>query len=133
VELSWVDNQGFYVSQYGGIGSTTGQTKIQGATLHTVRTLSATTLTVDTTTTDYIILVQTTTIGATCTITLPNPALNIGRILFIKDSQGTANTHNIVIARFGSESIEGVASSYTMTAAWDSKQITTDGTNWFFL
>ena len=77
------------------LGNTTGNTTFTGSAQYTTRTLSAATLTVDTTTTDYEILVTRTATGA-CTITLPAPTA--GRQLYIKDAGFNAATNNITIA-----------------------------------
>lgn len=112
------------------IGNTTGKTSIVGSVQYTYRTLNASTLTIDTTTTDYAILCTYTSTGA-CTITLPNPATYPGRRIYIKDAGFSAATHNITIARYGSEKIENVAGSYTINWNGGAVELETDGTNWF--
>ncbi len=62
-------------------------------------------------------------------LTLPTPASGI-RIV-VKDSDGTANTNNITIVRAGSESIDGVAASFTIDINFASFTFVSDGTDWF--
>ena len=111
-------------------GNTTGNTSFIGSAQYTTRTLNAATLTVDTTTTDYEILVTRTSTG-TCTITLPAPTN--GRQLYIKDTGFNAGTNNITIARHASEKIENVAGNYTMSTNGQSIELTSDGTDWFIM
>lgn len=74
---------------------------------------------------DNIVLVDST--AAPRTITLPVPTN--GRVLFIKDLNGTSATNNITINPHASETIDG-ASSYTLAANYGSIELTSDGTNW---
>lgn len=79
--------------------------------------------------TDNILLVDT---SAARTINLPSPSA--GRIIRIKDKTGGG--YDITLARYGSESIEGVAANYTIAASaskWVSVLVVSDGTNWFVL
>jgi hypothetical protein len=59
------------------------------------KTITATPYVVDTSTKDYAIFVQLSTIAATTTITLPAPSN--GRELVIKDMDGLASTYNIIL------------------------------------
>lgn len=111
----------------GGASSTAIQT-INGGMQGTVRSTSSS-FTVDTTTTDYIILMDCS--GAAKSITLPTPTA--GRILIIKDSTGSAETNNITLVRHAAEQIEGIAASKVLQTAWGSWTLTSDGTNWFFI
>ena len=110
-----------------GAASSTALHTINGGMQRTTRTITSN-LTVDTTTTDYIILCNQ---SGAITITLPPPTN--GRILIIKDISGTGHTNNITIARNASENIEGVAASFVYQVDWGSLTITSDGTNWFFI
>lgn len=108
-------------------GSTTTKNTMVGGQIWTTRSLAGD-LTIDTTTTDMIILCST---AAARSITLPAPVN--GRIFIIKDSTGQAETNNITLIRNGSEKIEGVAASRTLSTNWGVWTVTTDGTDWFFL
>lgn len=107
------------------IGTTISAHQIIGSQRYTVRSLAAN-LTIDTTTTDCIILVDTSSARA---ITLPTATS--GRIVVIKDKTGQAGTNNITITRAGSESIEGVAGNYIMSTNFQCTRLVSDGTNWF--
>lgn len=77
--------------------------------------------------TDDVVLVDT---ASARTINLPNPATYTKR-LTIKDAIGSAGTNAITIARFGSETIDGVAASYVFRAGWGSITFISNLTNWF--
>lgn len=70
--------------------------------------------------------------SAARTLTLPNPA-NFTAPIWIKDATGSAMTNNITVARFGGESIEGLAASYALQANWGSWVFVSNGTNWFLI
>lgn len=106
--------------------SSTATHKISGGLAGTTRTVTAATLTVDTTTTDYIIYTDST--SNAITITLPTPTN--GRILVIEDSTGTAATNNITINPHAAETINGL-SNFIISQNRGSIRITSDGTNWF--
>lgn len=108
-------------------GSSTAITTGAGGMNVTTRTITGN-LTVDTTTTDYIIFCNQST---GITITLPAPSN--GRQLVIKDISGTANTNNITIAQHASEQIEGIAASFVYSVNYGSLTLTSDGTNWWFI
>jgi hypothetical protein len=108
-------------------GTTTGKNTMIGGQIWTTRTLAAD-LTIDTTTTDMIILCST---AAARAITLPAPAN--GRIFIIKDSTGQAETNNITLVRNGSEKIEGIAASRVLSTNWGAWTICSDGVNWYFI
>lgn len=97
----------------------------QGALRFTTRAVSGN-ITIDTTTTDFILHVDT---AAARSITLPAPT--DGRVLIIKDKTGSAATNNITIVRHASEKIEGVAASYVIDTDWGWVQLTSDGTDWY--
>lgn len=111
----------------GGASSTVTH-QINGGVKQTVRSTSSS-FTVDTTTADYIILMDSS--GGAKNITLPAPTA--GRILIIKDSTGSFETNNVTLVRNGSEQIEGIAASKALQTAWGSYTITSDGTNWWFI
>jgi len=67
--------------------------------------------------------------SAARSLTLPTPALNIW--ITVKDKTGSAQTNNITIVRAGSEKIETVAASYTMSTDLQSLTFVSDGTDWF--
>lgn len=77
---------------------------------------------------DNIVLVDST--AAARTITLPAPTN--GRVLFVKDLNGTSASHHITINPFASETIDG-ASSYVLSTNYASVEFTSDGTNWSVL
>mgnify|MGYP001234057190 CR=1 FL=1 len=67
---------------------------------------------------DFAVMVDTVTIGAASSITLP--ALQIGRIIIVKDGSGAAATHNIdILPNSATESIEG-GGSLQITVDWGS-------------
>lgn len=101
--------------------------QINGGIQRTSRTITAN-LTVDTTTTDDIILCNN---SGAISITLPAPVK--GRCITIKDIAGNATTNNISILQHSTEMIEGLASTYVFMANYGSLTITTDGTNWWFI
>jgi hypothetical protein len=108
-------------------GSTTGTavTTLTGALAVTVNTVSST-YTIDNSTTDYEVWANTS--GGSFTITLPAPTA--GRQLVLVDSTNSFATHNLTLARHGSENIDGVAASKVYAAAGTRATITSDGTNW---
>lgn len=109
-----------------GAASSTAVHVINGGLRVTTNTVT-TTYTVDNTTTDCIILVDTS--GAAFTITFPAPTN--GRILFFKDKTGSFNTNNLTLARHAAEKIDGVAASKLLTTNWGDWMYTSDGTDWF--
>jgi len=84
-------------------------------------------LTITSTDDTFIVNVDT---SAVRTITLPDPTL-AKRLFIIKDVTGSADVNGIVIARFGSEQIDGVAANYTFSVPFGSLIISSNGTNWF--
>lgn len=66
------------------------------------------------------------------TLTLPDPALSKS-VIVVKDSTGSAGTNVITIARFGSETIEGAAASYSLDYDRGSLGLVSDGTNWHII
>jgi hypothetical protein len=106
--------------------SSTAIHQINGGEQLTTNTIAASTYTVDSVTTDYIIYTNST--SNTITITLPTPTN--GRLLIIQDKAGTNGTNNVTINPHASEKING-ASSFVMSQNYGSMRITSDGTNWF--
>lgn len=100
---------------------------INGGLIHTTRTITAN-LTIDTTTNDFLILLNN---SGAITVTLPVPTN--GRVLILKDIAGTAGTNNITLARNAAEKIEGIAASRTLQTNWGSWSIYSNGTDWFIL
>ncbi len=84
--------------------------------------------TIDSSVSDYIILVDT---SAARSITLPTASS--GRIIIIKDIIGTAETYNITLVRAGSEQIEGVGASRVLSTNWGKWTFVCNGTNWFLI
>lgn len=68
------------------------------------------------------------TSGGAVTVTLPTPALNA--FVTVKDT-GDARANNIIIARAGSENIEGTAANYTLNSDLEVATFVSDGTDWF--
>lgn len=92
------------------------------------QTITATnTYTVDTNTTTSDLVVFANKAGA-FTITLPTPTN--GRIVYIQDKSGAANTNNVTIAHHSAENVNG-ASSILINTAYGGYQCRSDGTNWF--
>lgn len=110
-----------------GNASSTAVHRINGGLNVTTRTITAN-LTIDTTTTDYLIFCNQ---SGGITITLPAPTN--GRILIIKDASGTANTNNITLAQHASEKIEGVATSKVLQTNFGSWTFGSDGTDWWMV
>lgn len=98
--------------------------QLNGGVRHTVRSISGAT-TLDTTTTDYIVLANSS--SAAFTVTLP--AATSGRKIIIKDSGGSAQTNNITVSP-ASGTIDGAA-SFVINNNYQSIDLVSDGTNWF--
>jgi hypothetical protein len=78
--------------------------------------------------TDQLLLVSR---NGTVTIMLPDPSA-CGRHFKIKDTLGVNRATNaITLSRFGSESIEGVAANYVITASYGAYELASDCTNWW--
>jgi len=107
------------------LGTTTAANTLAGSWAVTTRSVSGA-LTIDTTTTDYILLVDT---SATRNITFPAPTN--GRIIIIKDKTGTCETNNISLLQHGSEKIDGTAATRVLNTNWGYWTFTSDGTDWF--
>jgi len=102
--------------------------QINGGVNLTTKTITASTYTVDTTTTDNIIYTDST--SNTITITLPT-ATN-GRIIMIQDKTGEASTNHITVTPPGSITINGVNSSVLLGVNYGGWIFTSDGTNWTY-
>lgn len=98
--------------------------QLNGGVRHTVRSITGAT-TLDTTTTDYIVLANST--SAAFTVTLP--AATSGRKIIIKDSGGSAQTNNITVSP-ASGTIDGAA-SFVINNNYQSIDLVSDGTNWW--
>lgn len=109
-----------------GGSSSTAIHQINGAIQRTTKGVS-TTYTVDTTTTNDILFVDTS--GAAFIITLPTPTA--GRVITLIDSTGNFGTNNLTLARHGSEKIAGLAASFVFLASWGAWDIISDGTDWY--
>lgn len=114
VERVRFDNSGIMTLAVGKANSSTNTTSVSGT--YTVVA------------TDLVLMVTT---SSAVTINLPDPATR--RVLWIKDISGLAETNHIILHRFGSESIEGVALDKTMRANSGGWMIASDGTNWYIL
>lgn len=81
---------------------------------------------------DHYIGVDTATPAASVTITLPSAATaGAGKLFIIKDEGGSALTYNVIIARNGSDTIEGAASDLTLANNRESAYLVSDGvSNW---
>lgn len=88
-----------------------------GKMVFPVKAVTAASYTIDTTTADYILFVDTT--SNAITINLPAASASAGRVLIIK-SVANSGTNNITIARNGTNSIEGLAANYVMDADYQS-------------
>lgn len=110
-----------------GAASSTAIHQINGGLKVTSRTITAN-LTIDTTTTDYLIFCNQ---SGAINVTLPAPTN--GRILIIKDISGTANTNNITMVRNAAEKIEGLAASKVLQTNFGSWTFTSDGTDWWMI
>lgn len=64
-------------------------------------------------------------------LTLPAPSTT--SFIVVKDSTGSAATHAITIVRNGSEKIETVAASYSLSTNLGSWTFISDGTDWFII
>jgi hypothetical protein len=113
-----------------GLSGSTVAHQINGGISRTVRTLSATTLTLDTTTADDIILCNP---SAAQTITLTAAATaGTGRVITIKDVSGNAQAFNITLTPNGTEKIDG-QSNYVIVQNYASIELVSNGSNWFVL
>ena len=79
---------------------------------------------------DHVILMHGMNAGRT--VNIPAAQCNSGRVLIVKDRDGTAATHNITIATGGSETIDGGA-THTMSTNRGSVTLISDGSNWFII
>jgi hypothetical protein len=101
---------------------------VNGGWIRTTKTITAT-YTIDTTTTDDVILCNQT--GA-INIQLPTPT--VGRTIVIKDRSGNAQNWPITLLQFSTESIEGLSTSkvlYTNYGSW-TLHVGSAG-NWWFI
>lgn len=110
------------------LGTITTGTKLVGYAQFGAQTVSSN-YTIDSTQSDMIIFADTS--GGAFTITLTNPAGQGGRVLIFKDAKQSFATHNLTIARFGSEKIDGVAANLVLSLNNEEVILTNDGVNWF--
>lgn len=108
-----IDTLGTFKTMYGRVESNT--------------TLAAATY--STLVSDHNIFVTYTATGAV-TIDIPTAQLVAGRIFKIWDTGGNASANNITITTQGAETINGAA-SVVINANYASKELISDGTNWF--
>lgn len=99
--------------------------QINGGLNNTTRTVTASTFTVDTTTTDYVVYTDST--SNTITITLPAPTN--GRTLIFQDKTGKAATNNVTIKQHAAETINGLT-QLVLASNYAGFTLTSDGTNW---
>lgn len=111
----------------------TGETDVLGTFqsegAHTYATGNVRTITTNATVnaTDIYILVDTT--GGAVILTLPDPATR--RKLVIRDVGDNLSVNALTIARFGTESIDGVAGNLIYTSDCGSIELISDGTDWW--
>jgi len=106
-----------------GVSGGTGVNQANGGWSVTTRTITGS-LTVDTTTTDYAIFVNTTS-----AINITMPAATTGRTFIVKDISGAPN---ITFVQHASETLEGLAASKKYTTPYGSVTwVSSDGTNWW--
>lgn len=108
------------------LGSTTGANALVGSLANTTRTITSN-LTLDTTTTDCVIFVDTT--SGPITVTFPAPTN--GRSGWLIDKANTFNTNNLTLARHASEKINGLAASKIISAPGYRGYFWSDGTDWY--
>lgn len=99
---------------------------LNGGVTNTVRSTS-TNLTIDTTTKDYNLMVDTS--GGAVSLTLPAPVA--GRTFRLVDTTNSFITNNLTLVRNGSEKINNVAASKVLSTGGPIWTIVTDGTNWW--
>jgi len=107
------------------LGISTSANTLTGSLAATVRTVTGN-LSLDTTTTDLLVLLDSTSTAFTLTL----PAPTTGRVIKIMDKTGKLSTNSVTIARYGSETINGVAASKVVSSAFGSWTCISDGTNW---
>lgn len=113
----------------------TGVTVTPGVNTITIAASGTSTLTYTAvSTTPYVVLATDDFLGvnsssASITIKLPNAPVT-GRVYIIKDSTGSAATHNITVTTVGgTDDIDG-ATSYVINANYEAISVLFDGTNW---
>lgn len=82
-------------------------------------------------TTDYIILADSSGLGLGINFDITLPAPTNGRVIIIKDTLGTAVSHNIIIHPNGSEKIDNAAGNKTFNTDFVCKTLVANGTDWF--
>lgn len=105
-----------------------GKVSTAGQIFMPMKAVTSSPYTVDTTSKDYIILVDTT--GGAITINLP--AATTGRVLIIK-GVSDLSTNTITLHRAGSESIEAYAGDYVMNGVNQGVTLANYGGDWFIV
>jgi len=109
----------------------TGSVLISGSLAATHRVISVSSYTI--LYTDYLVGVNTQTISAICTLTLPLAnTLPDGQMLVIKDEQGSANTWNIKVTSSGADTIDG-QSSIMLESSYGALNLYTNGNDKYFI
>src|SRR5271165_1687386 len=108
------------------LGSNTSINSILGSIAFTTKTFS-TTGTIDTSTNDNIIYVDTS--GGSFTLTLPAPTN--GRFIVLKDKKQTFNTNNLILSPHSGEKIDNTTGSVTFATNNEGIILTSDGTDWY--
>lgn len=111
------------------IGTTT-TISLSGQLMVPAKAVTGSTYTVDTTTNDYIILVDTTS-SSGCTITLPTATT--GRTLVIKGVNDLTSKPITLARAGGTGSIEAVAANYVMDGSYQGITLCAYGGDWFIV
>lgn len=110
-----------------GGSSSTAIHQLNGGLKRTVKTV-ITTYTVDTTTKDDILFLDST--GGAFNLTLS--AHSAGRVITLIDSTGMLGTNNVTLVRAGAAGkIMGLSASYALVSSWGAWDIIDNGTDWF--
>jgi hypothetical protein len=109
----------------------TGSIMVYGTIVRDRQSISSTTFSMAST--NYFIAVQTSTISALSTITLPNAStLQDGQSFVIKDEQGSAQTYNIKITASAADVIDG-QSEILIESPYGAINLYTNGSDKFFI
>lgn len=113
------------------LSQNTSFTRFHGGLRVENKPISSASYTVDTTTKDLVLLVDSS--GTTVDITLPTAEYD-ARMIIIKDVGGAAATNNITLVRPGSENIEGLAADYVITQNFASVTLVSDSNgDWWLI
>lgn len=113
------------------IGSTTGNNIFTGGFRLTTRNVITSSFTVDTTTNDCILMVDTSPTGANAAVSITLPTPTSGRTIFINDATNYFGTNNLTIVPGGGVKIDGSTSSVSISTSGWRGSVISDGTNWF--